>query len=42
MLAGQNAVVTGASRGIGYAIAAALARVGANIAIVDYCDEALS
>ena len=42
MLAGQNAVVTGASRGIGYAVAAALARVGANIAIVDYCDEALS
>jgi|P827metagenome_2_1110787.scaffolds.fasta_scaffold09610_2 3-oxoacyl-(acyl-carrier-protein) reductase len=42
MLAGQNAVVTGASRGIGYAVASALAAVGANVAIVDYCDEEIS
>lgn len=42
MLSGQNAVVTGASRGIGYAVATALAEVGANVAIVDYCDEEIS
>jgi len=42
MLAGQNAVVTGASRGIGFAVASALAEVGANIAIVDYCGEEIS
>ena len=42
ILAGQNAVVTGASRGIGYAVASALAEVGAGVAIVDYCDEEIS
>ena len=42
MLAGQNAVVTGASRGIGFAVASALAEVGANVAIVDYCEEEIS
>lgn len=42
LLSGQNAVVTGASRGIGYAVASALAAVGANVAIVDYCDEEIS
>ena len=42
MLSGQNAVVTGASRGIGYAVASALAEVGAGVAIVDYCDEEIS
>ena len=42
MLAGQTAVVTGASRGIGCAIAQALAECGADIAIVDYCGEEIS
>ena len=42
MLAGQTAVVTGASRGIGYAIACAMAECGANVAIVDYCPEEVS
>ena len=42
MLKGQTAVVTGASRGIGYAIAAAMAECGADIAIVDYCPEEVS
>lgn len=36
MLSGKNAVVTGASRGIGAAIAEKLASLGANVAIVDY------
>ena len=42
MLAGQAAIITGGSRGIGFAIASALAEVGANIAIVDYCAEEVS
>ncbi|MBQ5355015.1 MAG: SDR family NAD(P)-dependent oxidoreductase, partial [Clostridia bacterium] len=42
ILSGQTAVVTGASRGIGLAIATALAECGADIAVVDYCDESLS
>ena len=42
MLAGQVAAVTGASRGIGRAVAEALASCGANIAIVDYCSEEVS
>ena len=42
MLKGQTAVVTGASRGIGYAIASAMAECGADIAIVDYCPEEVS
>ena len=42
ILSGQTAVVTGASRGIGLAIATALAECGADIAAVDYCDESLS
>ena len=42
MLAGRCAVVTGASRGIGYAIAGAMAECGADVAIVDYCPEETS
>ena len=42
MLKGRTAVVTGASRGIGYAIASALAECGADIAVVDYCPEEVS
>ena len=38
MLNGKTAVVTGASRGIGAAIAEKLASMGANIAIIDYGD----
>ncbi|MCL2120934.1 MAG: SDR family oxidoreductase [Clostridiales bacterium] len=33
-LRGQNAIVTGGNRGIGFAIASALAQVGANVAIL--------
>ncbi|MBQ7975270.1 MAG: 3-oxoacyl-[Clostridia bacterium] len=39
MLNGKTAIVTGASRGIGAAIARKLASMGANIAIVDYTTE---
>ncbi len=39
MLAEQCAVVTGAARGIGKAIAIALAEAGADIAVVDRADE---
>ena len=42
MLAGQCAVVTGAARGIGRAIAAALAGAGADIAIVDRADPEMA
>ena len=37
LLAGQTAVVTGASRGIGRAIAKTLASAGADVAILDLC-----
>ncbi len=36
MLNGRTAVITGASRGIGRAIALAMANAGANIAVIDY------
>ena len=39
MLNGKTAIVTGASRGIGRAIALKLAEQGANIAVVDYGNE---
>ncbi|MBQ3591445.1 MAG: SDR family NAD(P)-dependent oxidoreductase, partial [Clostridia bacterium] len=42
MLAGQCAVVTGAARGIGRAIAAALAGAGADIAIVDRAEPEMA
>lgn len=35
----KTAVITGAARGIGNAVAAKLAKCGANIAIIDYCPE---
>ena len=42
-LQGKVALVTGAARGIGYAIADTLAREGANVVIFDLCpEEALS
>ncbi|MCE7878951.1 MAG: SDR family NAD(P)-dependent oxidoreductase, partial [Betaproteobacteria bacterium PRO3] len=34
-LAGRNAIVTGAARGIGAAVARAYAREGAKVALVD-------
>lgn len=40
MLAGQCAIVTGAARGIGRAIAVALAQSGADIVVVDRVEEA--
>ena len=41
-LAGKNAIVTGASRGLGLAIAEALGRAGANLLLVARSAEALS
>lgn len=38
-LAGQTAIVTGSSSGIGYAIAVAMAKVGANIVVNYHSDE---
>ncbi|MEY9402295.1 NAD(P)-dependent dehydrogenase (short-subunit alcohol dehydrogenase family) [Bradyrhizobium japonicum] len=38
-LAGRNALVTGGARGIGAAIAQALARAGASIMIADILEE---
>jgi NAD(P)-dependent dehydrogenase (short-subunit alcohol dehydrogenase family) len=40
-LSGRNAIVTGAARGLGRAIALGLARQGANLALVDRDDDAL-
>src|SRR5690606_19060664 len=40
-LAGQSAVVTGGARGIGAAIAGALARAGAQIWLLDHDEDAL-
>ena len=40
-LAGRTAIVTGAARGMGYAIAGALIREGAKVAIVDIDDDAI-
>ena len=42
MLNGKTAVVTGASRGIGAAIAEKLGSLGANVAILDIGNEELS
>lgn len=36
----KNALITGAARGIGYAIALRLAQEGANVVLFDLCDEA--
>lgn len=38
-MSGKTALITGAARGIGYAVAEKLASCGANIAVVDYCGE---
>ena len=38
-LEGKNAVVTGSRRGLGKAIALALAEAGANVAVCDYVEE---
>ncbi|MBQ1389460.1 MAG: 3-oxoacyl-[Clostridia bacterium] len=38
-LTNKTAIVTGAARGIGYAVASKLASCGAAIAIIDYCAE---
>lgn len=39
LLEGKNAIVSGAGRGIGAAIAVALAKEGANVAVNDSCSE---
>ncbi|MBQ4109628.1 MAG: 3-oxoacyl-[Clostridia bacterium] len=39
MLSGKTAVITGAARGIGAAIAEKFASQGVNVAIIDYCSE---
>ena len=41
-IAGQNAVITGASRGIGRAAALALAKEGVNIAVTARNEEELA
>jgi 3-hydroxybutyrate dehydrogenase len=40
MLKGKNALVTGSTSGIGYAVAQALARAGANVTLNGFGDPA--